>query len=96
MSRGNVETIVSKERTHLATTERGGDAKGGPSRKRSDQKARNNFEAEEAESQQQGASVVLRLHHATPRTISEELAAVRKAREVENLHAWMNSRKPKG
>src|SRR5262245_19272926 len=54
MSQDESETIVRQERTHLATTERGGDAKGGPSRKRSDRKARNNFESEEAASQQQG------------------------------------------
>jgi len=40
MSQHESETIVSKQRTHLATTEQGVDAREGPSRKRSDDEAR--------------------------------------------------------
>ena len=45
MSQHESETIVGKQRTHLATTEQGLDAEEGPSRKRSDGKARNNGES---------------------------------------------------
>jgi hypothetical protein len=65
MSQGLVETIVSKDRTHLATTEQGVDAGEGPSRKRSDRKPRSNRESEQGESGQQGGSCALRPHQAT-------------------------------
>src|SRR5262245_41708588 len=66
MSRGDVETTDSKERTHRATTERDGDARGGPSRKRSDGRPVSVGESKQAESQQQGGLSALRPHQATP------------------------------
>ena len=96
MSQHESETIVSKQRTRLATTEQGLDAEEGPSRKPSDGKARNNGESERAESQPQGGLSALRTHHATPQAISEELAALGMTGEVKTFDAWMNSKKAKG
>ena len=86
MSRCESETIVSKQRSQVATTERG-ESQGRGQQERGEVKMqREAREVEQAESQEQGGSSDLRSHPAT--SPADELAQARAAREAINLEAW--------
>jgi hypothetical protein len=79
VSQHESETIVSKQRTHLATTEQGESQLEGLQGSGATRRTVEQGESEQAERQEKWCSPEIRPRTATPRTISEELAAVRAA-----------------